>query len=379
MSTVSTGFHIISKEMHRAIGAFLRSIPKDVVPDVRKNAGAYVRSYVRDYHPGLLKSMQVASHKISPRASYEKVILGSLLRNCAGRLPVKRCPVCSERVYFGKFCSWSCVSVELATFESCERARQGMIAKYGADNVSRVPELAAKKRQSNIRYWSDKSAEFRKAHMRLSEDTLEAIYGVRNAAQVPGATEKRYATNRILYGSAHAVNNADVQARTKETSYRRYGVSNPSKNPEIKQKIVEKRSQAKLGYNGHAYLFEDYVTADGRTLRLQGYEPKVAALMEEHGWKIAEAHFPLEYIDVGGRQRHYFPDLLAKRGNRRLLVEVKSTYTLMSQLGTVVAKSRVGVQWAEQNSADYLVVVWHKDDCRIARNPIRARELRALV
>jgi hypothetical protein len=68
-------------------------------------------------------------------------------------------------------------------------------------------------------------------------------------------------------------------------------------------------------------------TVDGRDLRLQGYEPMALRILENEGYKVWRPSTVVLYSD-GLRNRRYYPDLAARRGNTKLMVEVKSPYTI---------------------------------------------------
>jgi hypothetical protein len=112
-----------------------------------------------------------------------------------------------------------------------------------------------------------------------------------------------------------------------KTCMEKYGVTNPSKDPVIFQKIMSSIRRRK----------EHILPISGRVLTLQGYEPQAVDYLldqkedkylnrpiEEDDIKVGVDVKNFDYINVDGTKRRYYPDLMIDR----MIIEVKGDWTL---------------------------------------------------
>lgn len=95
------------------------------------------------------------------------------------------------------------------------------------------------------------------------------------------------------------------------------------------------------------------VVAKGRKFTLQGYEPQALQILLDEGFKIKQIRAgrtevpTIKYRD-GSKTRHYFPDIHIP--SHRMIVEVKSTYTLGYRVGdrgwNIIKRKREAVRAA---------------------------------
>lgn len=86
--------------------------------------------------------------------------------------------------------------------------------EYGVDNVSRLDEIKARKRETSM-----------------------AHYGVENPFQSKVVQEKVKATNRRIYGVDTVLVQPEIQERARAATREKYGVDYPMQSPVVRQKI----------------------------------------------------------------------------------------------------------------------------------------------
>jgi hypothetical protein len=179
----------------------------------------------------------------------------------------------------------------------------------------------------------------------------------RNLALGSEATKsKRLATTRERLGVDNSMQSPEVRAKLKRTTRERYGVDQHMQNPRQFKKWLQR-----------TYRAQEYITTDGRTLLLQGYEPIIATTLEQNGWFVRSPKRGLTYR-FQGKVCTYHPDLILKKKGRTFLAEVKSDYTLLgaNSYKRNLAKFRA----AEAISTFVLFVVTpRKDEFVAIRNP----------
>lgn len=162
-----------------------------------------------------------------------------------------------------------CASCSMGSPEVVAKRRATCIRDYGVDNVSRSPTVLARITRKKRKWYTD--PKLRKKLRDKTRRTCMARYGVEYAMQHP-----------------------DVFYRSNTRRYRR--------------KTVRIRG----------------VVYDN----LQGFEPfAVRWLIEKHDARILNKGRTSFRYSLDGRERTYFPDVIACVNGRRIVVEVKSTYT----------------------------------------------------
>ena len=155
----------------------------------------------------------------------------------------------------------------------------------------------------------------------------------------------------------------------KQNYFIKTGYYNPAQNPKVKEKIKQYYIDnfgvthnmhigevADKCKNGYKNSWHDYILPSGKNIRLQGFEPKVLAMLletyNESEILYTRSSMPkLFYIDNDGKNRRYYPDFYIPKEN--LLVEVKSTYTYLADLDKNILKE----QCALKSGFNYKLIV----------------------
>lgn len=168
-----------------------------------------------------------------------------------------------------------------------------------------------------------KGQQVKKAYLKLYGMTpheflnQEHIRKKRNKKLGSAKTKKKRAeTNLERFGVDNTGKSKTLRAKAKRTSLERYGETHFMKTTEGFQRWLDS-----------AFRCEDYLTADGRTLKLQGYEGFVADLLEQNDWYVRSPKRGIKYT-FENKKHIYHPDLVLKKEGKFFLAEVKSTYTL---------------------------------------------------
>jgi hypothetical protein len=155
----------------------------------------------------------------------------------------------------------------------------------------------------------------------------------------------------------------------KEAFLKRFGVDNPNKTKEIRNKIkqtclerygVEHPSQSKeiqVKTQGNAKKYKEYTMPSGSIRRLQGYEPfAIDELIKEHqeeNIKTDRKDVPRITYTSNGKTRYYFPDIYLPLLNK--IIEVKSTWTYHCKTDNIKEKEEA------TKSAGYEYDIWVYD------------------
>ena len=104
-----------------------------------------------------------------------------------------------------------------------QNRKQGVINKYGVDNVAKLTDFAERSKKS----------------------TLER-YGVENISQLPSIKQKKQQTSLLHYGVVNPSQSNEIKAKKRQTMQNNFGVDYPYQNEEIKNK-AKKSCQALYG------------------------------------------------------------------------------------------------------------------------------------
>ena len=156
--------------------------------------------------------------------------------------------------------------------------------------------------------------------------------GVEYSFQSKEVKDKSKATNMERYGVESPLQNQEIMNKVKATNMERYGVESPLQNQEIAEHAQK-----------NAKKFKNFEMPSGTIRKVQGYEPfalkKLIALYSEEQIKTDRKDVPrVQYDDVDGKKRYYFPDIFIPHENK--LIEVKSTWTLQCKTDNIYLKKK---------------------------------------
>ena len=337
-----------------------------------------------------------------------------------------------------KFCSHHCLNTSEAAWDlrkDSTRRRFGSENVFGSDwfkaNRSSIyeeslgysspmkdPKIRKKVRSTNLKNWGVPchfQSEEIKSRIRA---TNRRLYGSDNVMHNDQVKQNLRTTVQSIYGHDCVLSSEDVQSRIKKTMKRRYGVENPfydqeslvtpkvlkkfgvtnmAATSEVKEKI---RETFKAKYGGHpaqnaewaeshassGFAHRRWLSTSGRSYRIQGYEDRVLSSLDRQGWQLetSKSEMPyLEWSSSDGKRRRYYPDVLARKGKRCILVEVKSTWTLFGtqygkSLETNLLKFRSASLWCRKNNVDFYLVIVVKGSMIRLKNPTRNEVLKTV-
>lgn len=168
--------------------------------------------------------------------------------------------------------------VGFANQRNQEAAKSAVRAKYGVDNVSQVPEIRKRAKETMVeRYGAESSFSSPELRDRISKTNLER-YGAEN----PFASEQIKSSIREtlldLYGVENVTLNPDIRAKQLETMNSRYGVNQPLQHREFYE-TQRNTLLERYGLDNSAKLPE--VREKSRALRLAVPDNDFAALVRE--------------------------------------------------------------------------------------------------
>lgn len=228
---------------------------------------------------------------------------------------------------------WANYNPEIKAKEEATRMK-----KYGVRNVGESKEIQKRVQATNLKRYGGNPAATEEVKAKIREAHLKR-YGVANSMACPTVRAKRRKTMIARYGTEHALENPEILASMLQKLQAAKGIRNVMELPEVRERIrqtnldrygVENPMQATEVFGRmqkSAHRYKSYTTKDGRILQLQGYEPQVVKALEDSGWYVRLPKHGIHY-DFKGKRRVYHPDLLAIKGKKVLVIEVKSEYTL---------------------------------------------------
>lgn len=223
------------------------------------------------------------------------------LKVALGNKSLSFCASCNKPAPVGnRYCSDACMySNKDRKIRQVAGMKETWHVLHGVDNMSKIPHV--KKR-------------------------MQEKYGTEYYYQSGNFRRKRARSNLERYGDSKYFNTADFSEKRKSGMLRKYGVEHPMQSIEIFEKT--QKSQFKLkqytlvnrnvevqGYEGLAI---DYVLSKGikpENIRV-GFKGRVPSFKYDHPYKKA-------------RQSIYHPDFMVLHKGRKIIVEVKSEYTLL--------------------------------------------------
>lgn len=215
-----------------------------------------------------------------------------------------------------RWCSQSCSK---ANEEATVARETTCLGKYGYKNVTLVPQIKVKQKDSWSKVDRVQVLEKRNATLARKHGSVEAATADRIA--------KAGVTNLGLYGNLCPIHGKEPRKKCLKTWKTNLGVDNPSKNPEVYDKITESRMKKRKK-----------VRCGNRTHLLQGYEPQALEflvtrlkLKPKDIWsqKKVMPEFWWSNPKVKSGASRYYPDfMLRSPANTKWFVEVKSSWTL---------------------------------------------------
>lgn len=347
---------------------------------------AQYKRYFKKYAPDLYdKYSKDLLEAMDGKTSRHENGLVACLKVACGEQKFLRCAACNQvMIPFGLVCSTSCGSRLAQTEEVRQRRTLTCLKKYGVENPMSNLFIAKKSAQA-IR---NRPSEQKLEHQRKIAETVRERYGADNVLKSDWFVKSNFMLKK--YGVSHASQREESREKSKKTCLDRYGVPYATQTNEVKAKVVS-TCQRKYGTNcsmqnrsvldkalKSRYRFVD-VKIGRKTLSLQGYEPATAKLLHSKGYEVDIPDFSIAYKfdDVS---RRYYADLVAVSGSHRFLVEVKSSFTLRSDLEKNLAKFRAANRYCRLNGMIFAVTISARgqDEPRIVLNPTKRKLLLAL-
>jgi hypothetical protein len=187
-------------------------------------------------------------------------------------------------------------------------------------------------------------------------ETNQERFGVDNVMQSDIVKEAFCNTMIDKYGVNYAQQSKQIVETKRANYYAEHGVHHHFQRPEIFEKFLDS-----------VYDKEKYITTNGDRIGLQGYEPQVALALEDRGWFIRKPKQSIPY-KFKKEKKIYHPDFVIERGDKRYLVEVKSSYTLLAK--NSYKKNKAKFLAAENITVDrFILAVALKSEIILIVNP----------
>lgn len=272
-----------------------------------------------------------------------------------------KCKICNK--FHNRFIKeklTDCCSHNCQKIIAKEKRKHFYLEKYGVEHLFQSEEIKKKSKESYLNKTGYESAlKNPKVQEKMKKKLLEK-YGVVNTFQIKEVKEKshrvvtsdafkqkmkevhlndptiykratvtRSKTNLEKYGSVSPFGSKEIQAKSKETLMRNYGVNYPMQNAESMEK-----QQIAMGEYRRYY----YVEINNTSQRLQGYEPQCLKYLlsienikeDDIAIRKKDGKPSVSYFDeIKNKFRVYHPDMFIKSQNR--IIEVKSEYTYESE------------------------------------------------
>lgn len=200
--------------------------------------------------------------------------------------------------------------------------------------------------------------EDRRPLIEKAKATLSKKYGktVTNVMHVKKHREKQ--TQRIR--ETHQERGEEILAKRQKTLMSKYGVTHQIHSQQIRRKIFQLKS----------------IKISGKVYKYQGYENYVLQFLLAKGYIVSTKVKGVIYRSKG-KLRHYYPDIKAKLGSRKIVVEVKSTYTFNWTKSNQPKKLFAASQhYMSKGLNFYIFIVYpNKNIAKIIKNPTELAHL----
>jgi len=191
------------------------------------------------------------------------------------------------------------------------KKKQMLLDTYGVANISQLPEILAKKKET----WMKNYGVDNPSKAQINKDKIKASW--------PEIKRKRKETMLNKYGVESYNSTQEFNERRKSTWMEKYGVDNPTKNPEVLHKVMMSNSKSE-------YLTKSLILPSGKIIRYQGFEDRVILELLKSGVKeeeivIGPGNVPRVPYMFNDTHHIYYPDIYIPKYNQ--IIEVKSKYT----------------------------------------------------
>lgn len=315
-----------------------------------------VPALIEEHQPEL----NVRIRKLIPRGSYPLDVLIKLFDLHWF------CPVCQNETNIRKgkpiTCSKECTKVAVGASISASRQRE-----TAEQLAARTAKIKASKKKAFGENWTmvisarteatkaKMSPEQKRAVFTKAMDTLAKKLGVdkiNSVYDVPGLREQMTKSHKAAIPR--------MLKNKEKTMMERYGVRHQAHTAEFHENRFDKKT---LRLGGKSYTY-------------QGFEAHVLRALHKANFVFATSCPGIPYTK-DGEDRMYFPDIHARHGKRRFVIEVKSTYTFKWTRTNMIEKFFAGTQWCKARGADYVIVVVHPKTGKAAffTNPVLGSDL----
>lgn len=209
--------------------------------------------------------------------------------------------------------------------------KQNNLDKYGVENVSQIP--AIKQIKSEKLKQAHTAGKYKSSYSNISNTktklkikaTILQRYGVTNISKLPSIKQKKKETLFKHFGSC-TFNNRE---KAKQTCLLKYGVENPQQVKEINEQAVKSCATTKIinntlstsrMYNYNGLQFDSL------------YEVVYFIYMKENGYNIVRNNTYYIPYEFAGKIYYYIPDFII---NNTILVEVKGEH-LIDNYGVLI-------------------------------------------
>lgn len=324
--------HVVDTKVQKALKSELSSVPD-----------LYVRLLaVFGQKRGARKGVSVSSAALQglayPSIVYFCEICGQSIKLLGATYCSKKCDHKGRYEKSGKALSKKrAQETEQEKKKRAEAARVTSLANWGVEN----PMKSAKVQKRASDAFKARTTEQKIATREKTQNTLSKKFGseVTNSMDVPYIRTKAKKNLR----KAYAERNEEIQALRKENSLREHGVTHHIHRKEIRDRI--QRYQRKT------------TTIGGVKYTYQGFEDHLIRYLHERAFRVTVNASGIDYVDDKGKARKYYPDMYAKVGDTKLVLEVKSTYTFSWTKRTCPEKFWAGTYWSQSRGADYVVAI----------------------
>lgn len=227
------------------------------------------------------------------------------------------------------------------------KSKQTIIEKYGVDNISKTEYAKNKKAETCLQNLGVKCP-FQSEEVKQSSIlTIREKYGntsANNIGQIEQIKDKIKNTKKIKHGDEYFTN----RQKADETIKNKYNVTNA-------MFVKEFADKAAINGGGKA-IAKKYITCFGDEILIQGtYEEKFVNFCEKNGFRIINGPTIQYYYE--NQYKNYRVDFEVLKENKKILVEIKSSYWYDKFRDQVDAKSKFAIEYCSQNNMTYQLLI----------------------
>jgi len=130
------------------------------------------------------------------------------------------------------------------TKEMREKSKQTCLEKYGVENPAQNEEVKRKMKNTCLQKYGVCHPMKLPENVKQLKQTMQELYGKDNALKVDSIRQKVNGTCQQKYGNDWVMGSQDFKQKSKNTCLEKYGVDNPSKYPDVINKIKETSCEA---------------------------------------------------------------------------------------------------------------------------------------